>query len=1251
MKNAMKRLFLLLCCICSYVLLLAGPIDLEKAQKNAMEFVNKKALHRAPGYHVTNVPQDLRLVQMVMTEKSEPAYYVFDKTGGGFVIAAGNDLAAPILGYSDNGTFNPDDLSVGMRDLLENYEKQIAFVSSQHESKPRRINDNWAGITPLLMSHWDQGKPFNTLCPIDPMTNERSITGCTAVALAQVMYYYKWPEVGNGNVSYQWHDQTLSADLSKVHFLLDKMKADYQYNTPDEDNAVATLLYNCALTVGSNFSSDETPGYLSRETLSSYFGYKDQIAWLALDETTIDDFEATIYHELENERPVLFSASGDGSHAMVIDGFQDGYFHINFGWRGQNDGYFQLTAILTSWYFFNTNQTIFYNIEPDYDPHTESHFYPESSYVLSADGTELVEWKGTETEIDMTADGAFNNVRCIKSHAFSDNSSATSVVLPAKTEVIESKAFDNCQKLESLFIQQNVSKIEPQAFAQCPYLDHFLVSEHSLNFKSQNGLLIDLKENMVVASAAGISGSIVIPDNIIVILNYAFAERQITSVKIPKSLSKIEEGAFFGCHLLSLLVLPSELQSVGSMAFKGCAGLKQISVTASTPPQLGEGAFDDIDQASVSLFVPSESMNHYLTTYGWNQFTLVEGINKPEAKKLLVYLKDGTMDSYMLSEKPVIRNEGQDLVVSTLSSSQTYKIDLIRKMQYFDEQEVPTPIDNEPYVVFNGGTLTFYCDKLRNSREGTIFNLNVDNNDPAWLSVRYEITKVVFDASFAEARPTSTYKWFDDVFLVKSIEGMQYLNTSKVTNMQRMFSGLSHLTNLDVSHFDTSNVTNMEGMFYLCDGLTSLDVSHFDTSNVTNMSCMFANIYFGLSSLDVSHFDTSNCTDMSGMFNECYKLAGLDVSNFNTSKVTNMNRMFYSCYDLTSLDVSHFDTSNVTDMGSMFYQCSALTDLDLSHFNTSKVTDMSCMFYGCQGVTNLDLTSFNTSNVTAMNHMFGWNTSLTSLDLSSFNTSLVTDMSGMFIVCKGLTTIDLSHFDTSNVTDMQSMFYQCEALSNLDLSHFNTSKVTNMSSMFSDCYSLQSLDVSHFDTSNCTDMERMFYYCQSLGNLEVGNFNTANVINMAYMFSRLKLTSLDVSGFDLSHCENTESMFKNMSKLNTFYISPTMENLEESACERIGWFNPCTLIAPSGFNFGVDMSSDTFVWKSGTFKLGVTDISDLLFTSQQPPFSHVEIFNMEGKLLKVIDVGDYSQALDLNGIGTGVFLVKINGVTYKVLRK
>lgn len=268
--------------------------------------------------------------------------------------------------------------------------------------------------------------------------------------------------------------------------------------------------------------------------------------------------------------------------------------------------------------------------------------------------------------------------------------------------------------------------------------------------------------------------------------------------------------------------------------------------------------------------------------------------------------------------------------------------------------------------------------------------------------------------------PVNSSYLFSDFKKVTDIENINYLDTSKVTNMSNLFNNDNSLVSLDLSSFDTSKVTDMSNMFNYMSAVTELNITGFNTSNVTNMAWMFQGCS-KLVNLDVSSFDTSKVTNMGFMFFNLNKLASLDVSNFNTSKVTNMTYMFDGLHSVTSLNLSNFDTSKVTSMAFMFYDCTKLEELNISGFDTSNVTDMSYMFSALTSMLELDLSHFNTSKVRSMSFMFMGSANIYYLDLTSFDTSNVTNMSYMFYSCTGIKELDLSSFDMSNVTSTTSM--------------------------------------------------------------------------------------------------------------------------------------------------------------------------------------------------------------------------------------
>ena len=321
-------------------------------------------------------------------------------------------------------------------------------------------------------------------------------------------------------------------------------------------------------------------------------------------------------------------------------------------------------------------------------------------------------------------------------------------------------------------------------------------------------------------------------------------------------------------------------------------------------------------------------------------------------------------------------------------------------LKWWEDPTPPGPGITEAYAVFDSadGSLVFFRDEPGKYSEGQVEDtktyftgVETKTSGFGWTSKNTNVTNIRFEDV---AKPISTKEWFSNAGNITSIDGLDKLDTSNVTNMSMMFRGCNTLTSLDVSGFVTSNVTNMSMMFNFCNALTSLDVSGFDTSSVTNLSAMFSGCNT-LTSLDVSGFNTSNVTRIDTMFANCNALTSLDVSGFNTSKVTDMYYLFSGCNALKSLDVSDFNTSNVGYLGHMFNDCEALTSLDVSGFDTSNVGDMSYMFSGCNALTSLDVSGFDTSSVPDMDHMFsGCNaltTDITINDISKYSEDMFTN--------------------------------------------------------------------------------------------------------------------------------------------------------------------------------------------------------------------------------------------------------------------
>ena len=443
------------------------------------------------------------------------------------------------------------------------------------------------------------------------------------------------------------------------------------------------------------------------------------------------------------------------------------------------------------------------------------------------------------------------------------------------------------------------------------------------------------------------------------------------------------------------------------------------------------------------------------------------------------------------------------------------------------------------YSVYDSRTYTLYLyyDNLWESR---------GVKDPKlYTNTNYEkLSSVIIDPSFADARPTSTAEWFKNCDRLYEIKGLEYLNTSEVTDMHEMFMDCYNLKTItDLSIFDTSKVTTMKQMFFHS-GCRSMDMSKNDLGNVVDMSFMFCRSSF-LKNINFGNSTTVKLKDLTYFLADCGALTEVNLNGLETSQVTSMEGMFEWCFNLKEIDLSTLNTENLENMGEMFSPgdkavFSKLETIKFGNFNTKKVTDMSSLFAGCQKLTNIDLSNFDTGNVLSMRGMFLGCTGLTSIDVSHFDTRKVEYMEFMFSKCTGLTEIDLSNFDTRSLTNMRYMFEGCTNLENIDLNNFDTSNVTEMTGLFYGCSHLTNLHIDNFDTKNVTDFDEMFKGCNSLTKLDLSFFVTYNAKNMTSMFEGCtNLKSLDVSSFETSKI-SLYKMFKdckNLERLNMIGIT------------------------------------------------------------------------------------------------------------------
>jgi hypothetical protein len=351
----------------------AERVEVEKAEKIARSHIRstrRTALH------------DLRLSKTVTKpivrkrageqnlapsqRRDEPMFYVFSATGGGFVIVAGDDAAKPVLGYSDSGTYDENNphlaywmemLSQEIADAVENGASRDDRITAEWETlsdeNERPVNSSGDYVDPLIKTKWDQSAPYNNLCP--QIAGVRTVTGCVATAMAQIMKYHEYPT--SRDVAIPGYRTPIGINIAAVE------PATYQWNlmtdvytvySGETADAVAKLMYDCGVSVkmdyntafstagGSGaFSSDVVPA------LTAYFDYDAGMSYHERSYYSYSEWINLLKTELKARRPIYYSGfSSGGGHAFVCDGYDvDNLFHFNWGWGGISDGYFEISAL------------------------------------------------------------------------------------------------------------------------------------------------------------------------------------------------------------------------------------------------------------------------------------------------------------------------------------------------------------------------------------------------------------------------------------------------------------------------------------------------------------------------------------------------------------------------------------------------------------------------------------------------------------------------------------------------------------------------------------------------------------------------------------------------------------------------------------------------------------------------------------------------------------------------------------------
>jgi len=325
---------------------------------------------------------------MELKEMSELTVMGYEK--GGFVIVSNDDRNNPYIGYSNN--------LIDMKSPEFNWYLTMANTALKETSTYKAISTK-APIEPLLETTWGQDTPYNDLCPSErDNANNKYPTGCVATAMAQVMYYHKYPEKGIGKVIYSFQDRILEADFNNTTYLWVNMLPSYtKGNYTDESAlAVSTLMYHCGASIKMQYNTGGSGAYTynAATALRQNFGYHKNLQIHYRDYYTTKEWMNLIYNELQAGRPLIYSGTDErnGGHCFVLDGYDaEDFVHVNWGWDGKNDGYYDITLLNPASYQFSLQQTVLCGVDkPTADVEYEPEVVTDGNFKVTKLGSKRI---------------------------------------------------------------------------------------------------------------------------------------------------------------------------------------------------------------------------------------------------------------------------------------------------------------------------------------------------------------------------------------------------------------------------------------------------------------------------------------------------------------------------------------------------------------------------------------------------------------------------------------------------------------------------------------------------------------------------------------------------------------------------------------------------------------------------------------------------------------------------------------------
>ena len=981
MTNYRKH-FLVLLLLWVGVALNAAPLTREQARLRAVEF-----LKNARGSRQLAPVQNLNKLAPRRAKAADSQlelYYVFNRgESEGYVIASGDDRTLPILGYTDNGEFDYNTLPDNMRSWLDSREQELLELSmSPASGEPHRLPIH-NRIDAMVTTKWNQGAPFNQECPMY-FTLGRSVTGCVATAMAQILYYQRAKSVTETQAEIPGY--TCSTNHPTYGKLTvegipagspidwDNMVDTYGSSaTEAQKRAVAQLMHYCGVAVYMNYtnSASSAYNYYITSALQKYFGYGSNTRLVYKASYSDEAWDNLIYKEIEAGRPVYLSGSNDGGgHAFVCDGYDGNYcYHINWGWGGTSDGFFLLSKLNpssqgiggSSGGYNNSNEAIIGWEPAEYGDKAMSFANATvkalctKAFDRNGDGVFSYEEAATVTDLgtvfkDQTGITTFDELRyftsltTIPDSAFAGCTKLTMIKLPNSIKHIGANAFYDCRVLKNFFIPAGVKSMGKEAFFNC---------------------------------------------------------RVLPNQQIPIGVSRIESRTFGNCLAFTDMELHSGISYIGDQAFSGSTKLTNVTLKTFFPQyiELGSDVFSGINLSAATLNCMESTRQYFATTDQWKEFGT---INEKD------HLSRGKFASLEANKKFYIYNVGMG--------------GFLTKGEAYGTQAVVADID---------APMTFEFRQAEDMPDGVYYLYSNDTGKSNHILFRSNTDNMVgngVNACFVDGKLSENAYW-----KVALVEGKDNIYTLQIPDnftdyKPGQFLGIqpSHASNAATPTYGAYSDVEYSDYGLSCQWML---VAYDETGTETYQRMMeLKNLLDIATSKRIDAEDewavySNHDSDIDTIDKACRNLRRqLGFINFTDRYARSIFMTF--CDADQNGEISYAEAANIQakDLSMNFYNQPKITDLtELKYFTGLTYLFESC-FHGCSSLRNIVIPE---SVVELKRLALGTCSSLTSIEIPK-NVTIIGDRT--FYSCKGLKEVRLAVNDPNKITLGSEIF------TNLDLS-------------------------------------------------------------------------------------------------------------------------------------------------------------------------------------------------------------------------